>query len=78
MVIIKIIGHLAGADKSAVAAINRALRRLRRRTGDTLVHSLKSIIAPGAGTGNRGVPELTPRDGEPQFVSNPAFSLMDR
>ena len=33
------------ADKSAVAAINRALREVRRRFWYTLVHVLKFIIA---------------------------------
>src|SRR6266446_8081510 len=38
------LGHPAGADKSAMGAINRPLRRLRRRFWYILVHVFISII----------------------------------
>src|SRR2546421_4039867 len=40
-----IIQRSHGADQSAVGAINRPLRRLRRRTWDTVVNLFMSIIA---------------------------------
>src|SRR6266446_7551478 len=39
-------GHPAGADKSSMGAINRPLRRLRRRFWYILVHVFISIIGP--------------------------------